>query len=121
MGYDITTMYPELTDGGFFTNRSESWFASASVRVLDRLEVGSYHTRFVSSLQRPSQPDDNHIYDTAVAGRIDLNRFWNVKVEGHFIDGYGDTMTAHGFYLRDNPQGFQPTTKLLVVRTGVSF
>jgi hypothetical protein len=28
---------------------------------------------------------------------------------------------AHGFYLRANQQGFEPTTKLLVVRTGVSF
>jgi hypothetical protein len=27
---------------------------------------------------------DNHIYDTAATGRVDLNRFWNVKVDGHF-------------------------------------
>ena len=95
-----------------------SWFASASYRLLDQLEVGSYHSRYRFNLDGN---ENDHVYDTAVTGRIDLNRFWNVKVEGHFIDGYGDTMMAHGFYLRANPRGFEPTTKLLVVRTGVSF
>jgi hypothetical protein len=104
-------------------SRSGSWFTAASYRLSDRLEVGSYHSRYLidaGNLQANMLADD-HVYDTAVTGRVDLNRFWNVKVEGHFMDGYGDTVMAHGFYLRVNQQGFDSTTKLLVVRTGVSF
>jgi hypothetical protein len=49
-----------------------------------------------------------------------MTHWWDVKVEGHFINGYGDTYSARGFYLRDNPN-LMPTTDLLIVRTGFYF
>jgi hypothetical protein len=52
---------------------------------------------------------------------VNLNRFWNVKVEGHFMDGYGSSTYPDGFYPQVNPQGFKPNTDALVVKTGVSF
>jgi hypothetical protein len=103
------------------TTRVQSWFGAGSFRVNDMIEVGSYHSRHVANLDLPASADNNHIYDTAVTTRFDLNRFWNVKVEGHFMDGYGDPLSAHGFYPRNNQQGLESQTKMLVVRTGVSF
>jgi hypothetical protein len=44
-----------------------------------------------------------------------------VKVEGHFMDGWGGTMSPNGFYTTDNPSGILPKTNLLLVRTGFSF
>jgi len=44
-----------------------------------------------------------------------------VKLEGHFIDGYGDPYSSRGFYLASNPAGLNPTTKLFILRTGVNF
>lgn len=100
----------------------QGWFLSAAYRINKRLEVGTYHSRY--SVDKPDAPADknsDHIHDQTVTVRVDLNRFWNVKVEGHFMDGYGDLYSAHGFYPRSNPGGFQPKTNMLVLRTGFSF
>jgi hypothetical protein len=73
----------------------------------------------------PSQTDtslpSNHVYDKVITARVDLNRFWNVKVEGHSMNGYGAGPFPDGFYPRANPQGFKPNTNAVVVKTGMSF
>jgi hypothetical protein len=109
------------------------WYFSGSYRVAKRLELGSYYshyamtTRYQGILAQalPSRVDtslpENHIYDKVVSARIDLNRFWNVKLEGHFMDGYGDGPYPDGFYQGDNPAGFKRNTNALVVRTGFNF
>jgi len=64
----------------------------------------------------------NHIYDKVVVGRVDLNRYWNVKVEGHFMDGTGSGgIYPAGFYPQQNPNGYQRNTNALVLKTGVRF
>jgi hypothetical protein len=101
--------------------KGQGWFVSGSYRISKYLEVGSYRSQYVGNTALSTSADDNHINDTALTGRIDLNSFWSVKVEGHFMDGYGDPFSARGFYLRSNPAGLEPNTKMLVVRTGVNF
>jgi hypothetical protein len=98
-----------------------AWCASVAYRVSKHLELGTYHTRFISDTNQDWSALSNHIYDQAVTARIDINRYWNFKVEGHFMDGYGSVNSAHGFYLAQNPHGYQPTTNMLVLRTGVIF
>jgi len=83
--------------------------------------VGAYHSRFVSDTNKDWSALSNHIYDQTVTARVDINRYWNFKVEGHFIDGYGSINSARGFYLAQNPNGFQPKTSMLVLRTGFDF
>ena len=114
----------KLTPVGLFPDaetHSEMWFAAASYRVTEKLEVGSYHSRFLYDANLNASLADNHIYDTAITGRVDLNQYWHVKVEGHFMDGNGSPVLARGFYLRDNTTGFTGKTRMLVLRTGVSF
>ncbi len=103
------------------TITARGWFTSGSYRLNERFELGAYHSRHVPDVSLASAAADNHIRDNAVTGRVDLNNFWHVKVEGHFIDGNGNISYARGFYLRSNPTGFQPTTRMLVIRTGVTF
>jgi hypothetical protein len=73
----------------------------------------------------PSQTDtslpQNHIYDKVITARVDINRFWNVKVEGHFMNGYGVSTYPDGFYPQLNPQGFQNNTDALVIKTSFHF
>jgi hypothetical protein len=73
----------------------------------------------------PSQTDTSlpaeHVYDKVITARVDLKRFWNVKVEGHFMNGYGFCTYPDGFYPEVNPQGFKPNTNALVVKTEVNF
>ncbi|MGB6946212.1 MAG: hypothetical protein WBE37_27690 [Bryobacteraceae bacterium] len=64
---------------------------------------------------------DRHLYDKVATLRIDLTSYWNVKIEGHFMDGWGGNQYPDGFYQRDNPNGIAPKTNLLIIRTGVNF
>jgi hypothetical protein len=114
-----TRLTPAISPDTVMTSRG--WFGSGSYRLNDRLELGYYHSRYVQDVTLTSSDDTNHIRDNAIATRVDLNRFWHVKVEGHFIDGNGNISYARGFYLRSNPAGFEPQTKMLVIRTGVTF
>lgn len=113
------------------TTDVRGWYASAAYRVSKSFELGTYYSRWAISwfhtlstfVQSPSQDaPDRHLYDKVVTARFDLNRHWNVKVEGHLMDGYGSpSMYPAGFYPQDNPQGLQPKTNLLLIRTGWNF
>jgi hypothetical protein len=111
---------------------TRGWYLAGAYRLNKRLELGAYYSRYVISWVQgmvgfaPESPDqdspDRHIYDKVVAARFDLTRHWNLKVEGHFMDGYGSPgMYPDGFYTVDNPQGLKPTTNFLVLRTGINF
>jgi hypothetical protein len=109
------------------------WYVSGAYRVMKRLALGSYYSRYtitsvnegVLAAVAPNQTDTNlpanHIYDKVVTARVDLTKFWSLKVEGHFMNGYGSSTYPDGFYPQVNSQGFSPNTKALVVMTGINF
>jgi hypothetical protein len=115
------------------TVKLRGWYVSGAYRINKRLALGSYYSRY--SITRASTgpiaalfPDHsdtglpaNHVYDKVVPARVDLNRFWNAKVEGHFMDGYGVSTFPNGFYSQVNPAGFKPNTNALVLKTSVNF
>jgi len=101
---------------------SKGLFLTAAFRVNKRLELGTYHSRYyVDAPTDPTNHASNHIFDQAVTARFDITRWWYGKIEGHFIDGYGDMYSFHGFYGIDNPAGLKPTTLMLVLQTGFDF
>ena len=105
-----------------YNQSTESWFASAAYRVNSKLQVGVYHSNLrVDNPANPAKTASNHIYDEVGTARYDFNRFWDVKVEGHFMDGYGDIYSAQGFYSQWNAAGLKPRTDMLVLRTSVNF
>jgi hypothetical protein len=111
-----------------------AWYVSGVFRVNKKLKLGSYYSHYTVTdayggelatqegweTKDTSQPR-NHIYDKVISARLDLNRFWDLKVEGHFIDGYANTGYPAGFYPLQNPSGFKRNTNALVVRTGFHF
>jgi hypothetical protein len=100
---------------------------------MKRLALGSYYSRYSIThvaggplaVLFPDQTDTslsaNHIYDKVITARVDFKKFWDVKVEGHFMNGYGNSIYPDGFYPEVNPQGFKPNTNALVVKTGINF
>lgn len=107
---------------------TRAWYTSGTYRFSKRLELGGYYSRFSVMGIRGSLPPSfdtslpsNHLYDKVITARFDLTRFWNFKVEGHFMDGWGGNLSPNGFYTPDNPQGIKPQTNLLIIRTGFSF
>jgi len=113
------------------TTDVRGWYASAEYPITKRLALGSYYSRWMVSwvdsmmglTEAPSQSSpDRHLYDKVVTAKVDLTKFWNVKVEAHFMDGYGSPgMYPDGFYTQDNPQGLKPKTNMLLIRTGWNF
>ena len=109
------------------------WYVSGSYRVSKRLVLGSYYSRYSISRMStgplaplfPDQTDTsqpaNHVYDKVITGRVDLTRFWNAKIEGHFMDGYGASTYPNGFYPQVNTYGFVPDTRALVLKTSLTF
>ena len=101
---------------------TEAWFVTAAYRVTPKLQIGYYHSNLhLDNPRVPTNLHSNHIRDEVVAGRYDINRFWTLKAEGHFMDGYGDTYFAQGFYTRYNKTGLKPKTNLLVLRGSFNF
>jgi hypothetical protein len=106
----------------FWNASNESWFLASTFHAAKRVSLGVYHSNYhVDSPGNPGISAANHIYDEVGSVRFDLNRFWTVKAEGHFMDGYGDIFSTQGFYQRSNPGGFKPRTNMLVLRTSVNF
>jgi hypothetical protein len=113
-----------INGGPTFQTDVRGWYFAGSYRIAKRLQLGSYYSHYVVNV-----PDNflipvgtGHVYDKVVSARVDLNRFFNVKVEGHFMDGTGlPDDYPNGFYSVDNPQGLKPTTNALVVKTSFKF
>jgi len=101
------------------------WYLAGSYQIAKRVQLGSYYSRYwisfpIAYVGQP--PATGHDYDKVVTGRVDLNRFMNIKVEGHFMDGYGlPNLYPNGFYTGVNPLGLKPNTIALVVKTGFNF
>ncbi len=109
-------------------------YFAGSYQIAKRLALGAYYSRYTISERIagqlaqegfPSQPDtslpSNHIYDKVISARVDLKTFWYVKVEGHFMSGYGDSTYPDGFYPQENAAGFKTDTNALVLKTGLHF
>jgi hypothetical protein len=109
------------------------WYVSGTYQVMKRLALGSYYSRYtVNSATEgpyaalfPAQTDSslpaNHIYDKVITARLELKRYWNLKVEGHFMNGFALGSYPEGFYPQVNTHGFQPETNALVIETGFNF
>jgi hypothetical protein len=114
-----TRSTPSLSPG--LDQTSDGWFLSAAYRVAKPLEIGTYYSRFIVDTKLDAGLPSNHISGPVVTSRFDLTKYVSLKVEGHFVDGYGSTSSPHGYYLRDNPTGLANSSNMLVVRTAVSF
>lgn len=125
--------YVPYIPGSDVSSDVRSWYVAGSYRIHKRFEVGSYYSRYtirdvaggVAAMMSPNDVDlshpGNHVYDKVVALRMDPNRFTYVKVEGHFMDGYGIGSYPNGFYPQQNPSGFKRNTNALVLKTGFHF
>lgn len=101
-----------------------AWYVAGSYRLFKRVSAGGYYSHYTatSTFNKILDTDlpDGHVYDKAITGRVDINRFWNVKVEGHFMDGYALASFPEGLYPQQN-QTFASTTNGLVMKTGFNF
>ena len=117
----ITGSFTGIPGISSYSGDSRGWYAAVAYRIRPKLELGTYHSLFISEASAPSADPANHIRDQVFTVRFDINRHLNFKVEGHLIDGFGSVTSARGFYLRQNPDGFSRKTNLGVLRIGYTF
>jgi hypothetical protein len=99
-----------------------AWYAMASYKVTDKLSAGLYDSQFFD--HQAAFGPARYTKDWVVSGRYDFNQFLYAKVEQHFIDGTGQS-TGYDITLNPPtaqlPTGLQPTTRLTILKIGVSF
>jgi hypothetical protein len=100
---------------------TRGWYALSSYRLSRMFQLSGYYSHLVANAQIPAAPPNNHLYDKVVTLRFDPKPYWNVKVEGHFMNGYTGADYPAGFYAQNNPQGLKPNTTMLMIRTGFNF
>jgi hypothetical protein len=100
---------------------SRGWFVSAAYRVAKPVELGTYYAHYVANTAFDSSLDNNHLNGPVVTARFDFARYVTVKAEAHFVDGYGNPQSPHGFYQRNNRGGLADGTNMFVLRTAFSF
>jgi hypothetical protein len=99
-----------------------SWYAMASYKVTDKLSAGLYDTQLFN--RQTALGPARYFKDWVVSARYDFNQFLYAKAEQHFMDGTGQ---GSGYDLTLNPPtaqlptGLQPTTRLTILKAGVSF
>jgi len=65
---------------------SERGYALASYRVNSWLQTGAYYSLLFPNVSRRGTLAGRQ-HDAALTLRFDINRFWLVKVEGHYMHG----------------------------------
>ena len=108
-------------------NDVRGWYIAGGYRIRPWFEAGAYYSHYYDhdvliGVSNPSLgPGQDHDYDKVVTARFDLNRFTALKIEGHFMNGFGAEPYPNGFYTTVNADGLQPKTIALVMRTSFSF
>jgi hypothetical protein len=91
-----------------------SFYAMASYKFSDKLAGGLYYS---SSIDRQAAfTSARYEKDWALSGRYDFNPYVYLKAEQHFIDG-----TEIGYSISDNSGGLKPTTRMMLLKFGVTF
>lgn len=72
---------------------SERAYAMASLRLRPWLTPGTYYSMFFRDVGN-RKGFANLQHDVAATLRFDINTFWLVKLEGHYMRGYGDVAPA---------------------------
>lgn len=104
--------------------RSDGGYVQAAYRLDDRWEIGSYYGVYYGN--RNDREGDNLAAigqerwlrwqkDLALTIRCDINEYWVVKVEGHYLDGVA--MLAPS----ENPNGYEQHWFMFAAKTTVSF
>jgi hypothetical protein len=107
----VFTIGPPGVQESFIDHRQK--YAMASYKVTDKLTAGAYWSSYFD-LKMDLGPA-RYQKDWIISGRYDFNQYLYLKAEQHFMDG-----TSFGYLTEDNTN-LKPTTKLTILKVGVSF
>ena len=97
---------------------SERAYLSGSYRASAWLQAGAYYSRLVPNVDRRIWPDGLQ-HDFALTLRFDVNQYWLIKAEGHYLRGTAGLSTS----LNGNRSlsALEPHWALFALKTTASF
>jgi hypothetical protein len=97
---------------------TRSWYGMATYKLTGKLTAGVYDTQFIDKAVNDVINSGTNRYskDWVLSSRYDFNEYLYAKAEQHFING-----TSLGYDVDLNLGGPKPTTKLTILKMGVSF
>jgi len=107
------TLYLTGQPASSVSSDPRAWYAMATYKVTDKLSAGVYDSQVFDHDQPLGR--DRYTKDWTASGRYDLSPFVYLKAEQHFIQG-----SSLSFEDADNTV-LQPTSRLTVLKVGVSF
>ena len=97
---------------------SERAYLSGSYRANQWLQAGAYYSRFVPNVDQRTWPEGLQ-HDFALTLRFDVNAYWLIKAEGHYLRGTAGLSSS----LNDNQslRALEPHWALFALKTTASF
>ena len=83
----------DLTGAPQTSITNQRFYGLASYRAATWFWPGVYYSSLLSDIHKPLTRD-NYQHDFAATLRFDINSYWLVKLEGHYIDGTTDVLPA---------------------------
>jgi hypothetical protein len=117
MEWNIEPAYQRVGSTPFEYSPSRIWYWMGTYHIRERWSVGGYYaTDWGPEGNRDRSEPANFSHESVLNTRVDLNQYFYVKLEGHYIDGDND-----GLYSIYNPNGLEKITRLFVARLGFAF
>jgi len=110
---DLITMAIPAVGSAAAANDLRPFYAMSTYRISDKLSAGLYYSYFLD--HKAALTSSRYQKDWALTARYDFSPFLYAKLEQHWMDGTGE-----GFIASDNPN-LQPTTRMSLLKLGVSF
>lgn len=97
---------------------SERAYVLASYRISPLVQVGAYESLYFPNVDHRAGRETRQS-DTALTLRFDVNRYWIIKLEGHYLHGTAALSSS----MNDNLplQNLEPDWALFAVKTTVYF
>lgn len=105
---------PELETVEPFRVDQKAWYGMLSYKITDKLTAGIYDTQSID--HQSALGPGRYLKDWAINGDYNFNQYLYAKVEEHIYDG-----TLVGYDNTLNPDGLKPSTKMTILKIGVSF
>jgi hypothetical protein len=93
---------------------NREWFGMATYKLTAKLSAGAYDSQYIA--HKAALGPARYSKDWVASGRYDFNQFLYAKAEEHFIAG-----TNQDYDTTLNAGGLKPTSKLTILKMGVSF
>ena len=105
---------PSSNQVALIDHDERGWYGMGTWRFTDKLTAGMYYSSLFD--RKVALGTQRYEKDWALSALYYFNSFLYAKAEQHFVDG-----TNVGFSSSDNHHGLQETTRMTMLKIGVSF